>query len=315
MTFRQLELFLLIVRLGTISAAATALGITQSGASRLLSELEKNTGFDLFYRSTSGIELTDQGRAFHLQVERSFSGLDTLKEAVRLIRLGVKQRLRVACLPTLSTSILPGAIRRFHSQRPGTGIEIETTSYSEALELLSKRHVDVVITFLMPVIDGVSVEMIADAAYVLAACDSHPLAKKKVITSADLRGQDIVGLVPNAVMDQNSDGDTTERSQLEQDANIRIWCHTSSTRYALVASGQVVSVAEPFAAPLFRGAGVKTIPLKPRISLKYGFATPSDLWSSPEIVDFRNAIYEEMRAFSDRENLDIVSQRPSTSDK
>lgn len=315
MTFRQLELFLLIVRLGTISAGAKALGITQSGASRLLSELEKNAGFDLFFRSASGIALTVQGQAFHVQVERNFSGLDTLTEAARLIGFGVNQRLRVACLPTLSSAILPGAISRFHAKQPATGIEIETTGYSEALDLLTKRRVDMVISFLMPEIDGISVEMIADAAYVLALSESHPLATKTEITSEELKGQNMVGLVPNAVLDQNSDGDTVQRAQLEKDANIRIWCHTSSTRYALVASGQVLSIAEPFAAPLYRASGVKTIALKPRISLKYGLATTSDQWSSPEVSDFRIAVYEEMSAFSDLENLDIIPQHPSKSDK
>ncbi|MEY1557914.1 LysR family transcriptional regulator [Yoonia sp. R2331] len=306
MTFRQLELFLLIVRLGTISAAAKSLGVTQSGASRLLSELEKNTGFDLFFRSAAGIELTEQGRAFHAQVERQFSGMDSLKEAVRSIREGLNQRLRIACLPTLATAILPGAITRFHDKRPEMGIEIETTSYSSALDLLAKRRVDIAFTFLMPELNGTAVEMIADAAYVFALNENHPLTSKTEISSQDLYGLDIAGLLPNAIMDQNADGDTTQRAKLEENANIKIWCHTSATRYAMVAAGKIATIAEPFSAPLFRSAGVKTLPLKPRISLKYGVATPSDQWFSPEISDFRNALREEVHAFSDQEGLDFV---------
>ena len=50
MTFRQIQAFLLVVRTGTIAAAADHMGLTQSGVSRLVSELSRNVGFELLDR-------------------------------------------------------------------------------------------------------------------------------------------------------------------------------------------------------------------------------------------------------------------------
>lgn len=293
--------------MGTVSAAADSMGVTQSGASRIISELENNVGFSLFFRSGRGIELTAQGRAFYTHVERHFVGLGALKEAVREIRSGINRRLRLACLPTLSVSILPGIVRRLHDVQPNIAIEIETASYNEGLSMLKSRRVDAVLSFLLPELDGIRTTKVAEAPYVFAAKNDHPLAARDVVYAEDLKGVEVLGLIPNQAADRGLDDAETVREKLLASTDKRIWCHTSATRYALVAAGLAVSVAEPFAAPLFRPMGVVVKRLEPRVTLQYGLSVQSDLWDAPEISALRQAVAEELREFANRENADIVT--------
>ncbi len=277
----------------------------------MISELENNVGFALFFRSARGVELTAQGRAFYEQVERHFAGVDALKDAVRLIRSGINRRLRLACLPTLSTAILPGAIRKLHAERPDIAIEIETATYNESLSLLKSRRVDALLSFLLPELDGIQTLKLAEAAYVFAAFKGHPLTEKKKVTSDDLKGYEVLGLIPNPAADRGMDRAETVREKHMSDVNKRIWCQTSATRYSLVAAGLAISVAEPFAAPLFRPMGVVVRELVPRVTLQYGFSAHSDIWDAPEIALFRKVLAEELQEFAEHENADIEVANPS----
>ena len=55
--------FLAVARLGSFSAAARALGLTQPTAARHIEELEEALGVDLFARSPRGLTATDMAKA------------------------------------------------------------------------------------------------------------------------------------------------------------------------------------------------------------------------------------------------------------
>lgn len=62
MTLVQLEAFVLSVRLGTFTAAATAMGISQPGVSDLVGRLEAELSVKLFQRANKQLALTPAGR-------------------------------------------------------------------------------------------------------------------------------------------------------------------------------------------------------------------------------------------------------------
>lgn len=306
MTFRQLEIFLLIVRLGTVSAAANKLGITQSGASKTLAELESNVGFTLFFRSGRGIELTQQGRQFYTHVEKQFKGKDALEEAVSQIRSGVMRRIRLACLHTLSTAVLPKALEQFLAVFPDTSIHIETLNYTESITMLKERRVDAMLSFQMPKLDGITVSTMAETQRVFAVRAEHPLSQLSVITPDDLDGFEVLGQIPNHLAAVGQEEVFTQRESLLDMHHKRIWCHTSTTRYAMVAAGVAVTIAEPFAAPLFKAQGVVTRPFEPVLPISYGFAAYSDIWESPEIMCMRHALQNAFKRFAEQENLPMT---------
>ncbi len=295
MTFRQLQAFLYVVRLGTIVAAAETMGLTQSGVSRLIGELERNLGFSLFSRVGRGLEPTARGLAFFKEVERSFSGIDTLYQAAEEIRTGYEHRLRISCLPTLSTSVMSGAVKLFREKYPKVVLEIDTATFSESLVALEQRRIDLAVTFTVPTMDGVRTERLAEAEYVFAARSEHPLMARNIVNAEELVGEEVIGLISDH--GQPKDEVEEERSEIEEQAQRRLWCHTSSTRYAFVAAGLAVSIAEPFAAPLFAHAGVAIRRFRPRLDLHYCFAIPSAEQRSQTSLFFRAQFRSAMKSF------------------
>ena len=62
MTFQQLQYVLEVYRAGSVSQAAKNLFVGQSSVSLSISNLEKELGYPVFIRSTSGVVLTPRGR-------------------------------------------------------------------------------------------------------------------------------------------------------------------------------------------------------------------------------------------------------------
>ena len=89
-------------RLGSFTAAADELSITQGAVSLQVRNLETFLGKQLFLRKTRRVELTEEGRQFAVACQRA------LDELERVTRSLVAQRehsiLTVSALPTLATA-------------------------------------------------------------------------------------------------------------------------------------------------------------------------------------------------------------------
>ena len=63
MTLTQLEAFVLVARLGSVKAAAGALGVTEPAVSGALAALRQQLGDPLITKTAAGMSLTDSAAA------------------------------------------------------------------------------------------------------------------------------------------------------------------------------------------------------------------------------------------------------------
>ena len=77
-TFRQIDAFQTLINSGTVTKAATLLGISQPAVSRLISGLEKSLGFTLFRRCGRKLEPTLEARLLAEEVAKSEGNTDAL---------------------------------------------------------------------------------------------------------------------------------------------------------------------------------------------------------------------------------------------
>jgi DNA-binding transcriptional LysR family regulator len=199
--------------------------------------------------------------------------------------------------------VLPLALQSFQENHPKTVVEIDTATYASALIALEEDRVDLAVTFNIPGMDGITIEWLAEADYVFAARQDHPLMKKPRVHADDLESEDLIGAMADRVQDIQETDDL--RKSLEAPVERRIWCHTSSTRYALIAQGLASSLAEPFAAPLWKYAGVDVRPFEPRLGIEYCFAVPSAEQNSEVSLAFRAHFRKAMQGFAERHGLPI----------
>tara|TARA_R110002072_G_scaffold12038_10_gene53032 strand:+ start:8368 stop:9255 length:888 start_codon:yes stop_codon:yes gene_type:complete len=135
------QVFAAVVRQGTLSAAARALGVTQPTVSRRLMELEQRLGCSLFDRQATSLTLNSDGQRFW----RLLAPLDDL--ATRLSRdITAFQRdesggvVRLSMTEGLASFWLPAVLRTLRQQRPNLSIELLA---GNALSALQRGEADI----------------------------------------------------------------------------------------------------------------------------------------------------------------------------
>ncbi|MFF0456682.1 LysR family transcriptional regulator [Nocardia africana] len=106
---------------GSFTAAATALGYTQSGISRQAAALEREAGKPLFERHRTGVHLTPAGLTLlrHARVV-----LDALEAARRDLDDDVAQRVRLGSLISAGAVLVPTALATLRRTHPA--LEVST---------------------------------------------------------------------------------------------------------------------------------------------------------------------------------------------
>lgn len=140
MTQQGIEVFLAVARLGSVSAAAQALYITQPAVSRHLCALEETLGCALVVRGRGRrqVELTDRGRDF-VRVAEKWRLL--WQEAREVAGRDPAQTLRVASVGSLSTYLLPPVFREFLS--PGRTLTFHHYHSREAYDYVAQGLADI----------------------------------------------------------------------------------------------------------------------------------------------------------------------------
>lgn len=140
MTQQGIEVFLAVARLGSVSAAAQALYITQPAVSRHLRALEETLGCALVVRGRGRrqVELTDRGRDF-VRVAEKWRLL--WQEAREVAGRDPAQTLRVASVGSLSTYLLPPVFREFLS--PGRTLTFHHYHSREAYDYVAQGLADI----------------------------------------------------------------------------------------------------------------------------------------------------------------------------
>lgn len=105
--------FVTVCRLGSLSAAATELGYTQSAVSRQIAGLERQLGVPLVHRHLRGVRPTPAGEVFRRHALATLNEADRALRAIQDVRHGALGRpLAVGATPSLAAGIVPAAIRR-----------------------------------------------------------------------------------------------------------------------------------------------------------------------------------------------------------
>ena len=142
MTHQDIEVFLAVVRAGSISGAARALYLTQPAVSRHIRQLEEELGCPLLRRGRGmrRAELTGQGETF-VQVARKWRAL--WQETREVARQPWGERLSVSSIGSVATYLLPPALRDFLRRHAGCALEVSSHHSLEAYHYVEQGLVDV----------------------------------------------------------------------------------------------------------------------------------------------------------------------------
>ena len=144
MTHQEIEVFLAVVRMGSVSAAAQALYITQPAVSRHIRALEQELGCSLLERGRGRrqVELTPQGRDF-IEVAKKWTLL--WQETREITRRDRQHLLNVSSVGSVSSYLLPEVLHRFLDQEPNRALTFHNYHSQESYTYVDEGLVDLAI--------------------------------------------------------------------------------------------------------------------------------------------------------------------------
>jgi DNA-binding transcriptional LysR family regulator len=125
--FAELEFFVLLNRLGSLSAAARALDITPPAATMRLAAMEKRIGARLLNRSTRKISLTPEGEIYLHHAGRLIDELRELDEIVSGNGQAPRGLLRVNAPLGFGRTVIAPLVSTFTALHPDVEVQLEVT--------------------------------------------------------------------------------------------------------------------------------------------------------------------------------------------
>jgi DNA-binding transcriptional LysR family regulator len=187
MDTEQLITFDRIVREGSLSRAAWALGVAQPTISARLQALERAVGGALFVRGGRGVVLTDLGASFLPYARRAIEILDAGVEAARQAQAGERGQVTIGALESLSGAFLGPALAQFHAEHPRVEIVVRAGRHEQIAELLFDGVIALAL-LAWPCADtlAASLETLLTMRerVVLVAAPGHPLAQRAPVDLA-----------------------------------------------------------------------------------------------------------------------------------
>jgi DNA-binding transcriptional LysR family regulator len=185
-TLRQLEVFLAIARTGSVSRAGDELAMSQSAVSGSLADLERQFDVRLFDRIGKRLRLSDVGRALRSRAEAVWDEARELESALANHADG--GRLRVGATLTIGNYVAVPLMARYMRERPGSLVRLDIANTEEIARRVVNFEIDV------GLIEGelshpqLEVKAFRDDELVVFCAPTHPLAKKRALSDADLKG-------------------------------------------------------------------------------------------------------------------------------
>jgi DNA-binding transcriptional LysR family regulator len=147
MNDRQLRYAHAVWREQSFSKAGEKLGVSQPSLSEQIRLLEKELGFELFIRSSRGVDVSANGRAFLEEVDNFVTEFNDLRLLARelhgrpgtRVRIGLGHGLTELLVPVVATTLC-SANRQVHP-------EVSTGTTRRILRLLHQQRLDVAFIF------------------------------------------------------------------------------------------------------------------------------------------------------------------------
>lgn len=192
MDLRQLEIIRAIADTGSFTAAGEKLHVSQSAISRQVLLLEEELGEPVFHRIGRRIRITPTGEALLQLSHRIFQDLHDTVSLIGDKRESLRGTLRLVGGMTVCLYVFPTLLAEVRRVHPNLDLKVTVGSAERSIAMLRSGAGDLgLLTLPVEAADLVSVPVLEEE-LLLVMYPSHPLARRPVVTPADLSHQPFV---------------------------------------------------------------------------------------------------------------------------
>lgn len=192
--FDGVQAFVAIADLGGFSKAAAQLHITQTALTRRIQKLETYLELRLLNRTTRRVELTAAGREFLPQARTIVHDMTRAVERLKDMSQHARGNFSLACIPSMTSHVLPDVIRRYADLHPDNHIRLLDGSSNEVHEAVINGHAELGIAVQGEKNPALTETVLFADPLVFICRAPHPLQHHKTVTWTDMRHADLIGV-------------------------------------------------------------------------------------------------------------------------
>jgi LysR family nitrogen assimilation transcriptional regulator len=147
LNLEPLKYYLRVAELGSLTKAASTLGISQPIISRSVAQLERELGGRLFDRTGHGVQLTPLGVSLLDRTRVIVHEVETLMVEASSYSNIPAGEVRVGMLPSFSTTVVSALLEQAGAQLPNVKVKIFVGSTTRLDDWLDEGRIDISLNF------------------------------------------------------------------------------------------------------------------------------------------------------------------------
>jgi len=188
---RHLRYFLVLADTLHMTRAAELLHIAQPALTQNIQQLEDELGTLLIRRRGHKLSLTEAGKVFRIEAERSLQQFDLAKISAQRAGRGEIGELAIGFGSTAGIDVVPQLVRNLHERYPDIQVELEEMGTAAQLAALRSGEIDVAISYGIPGDEFQSKQLTAESLLVALPRD-HRLASLGSVPIKELAHEKLI---------------------------------------------------------------------------------------------------------------------------
>lgn len=206
MHLKSLKVFCDVVGRRSFSRAAEENGISQSGASQVVNQLERHLGTKLIDRSKRPFSLTAEGEIYYSGCRKLVERYFSLEERIRTLHDEVAGRVRVASIYSVGLHHMNRYLHEFLSQYPKANVRLEYLHPHRVYEAVENDQADLGLVSYPKASRTIKAIGWRQEPMVLVCAPVHRFAKRQRVSLEEVASEPIVSF----------DSDLTIRREIDR---------------------------------------------------------------------------------------------------
>ena len=280
---RALRGFRAVIKNGSVTAAAADLGVTQPAISRMLAQLEREIGFELFFRDRGRLLPTNDAMMLLEEVDLALAGVERVERLIDDISQYRVGELRLVAPPSVAEGIIPPIAARFLARFPDVHLAVDSRKADTSMAMIATREADCGFVKLPIARPDLEPQFVLHSGTVCVLPEDHRLTSHASINPADLKEEPLILLGLGR----------SSRNQIEAAFDlagvrprVRVDAHTVGSACALASQGLGIAIVNELLARYSLRPGLVTRPFDPPLPQSYAFVTSSAVGPTRLTVEF-----------------------------
>jgi len=189
MTLTELRYIVAVARERHFGRAALACHVSQPTLSVAIKKLEDELEVKLFERGSSELSITPLGELIVRQAQQVIEQTAAIKQIAKSGKDPVSGPLKLGIIYTIGPYLLPALVKQVIARTPQMPLMLQENFTVKLLEMLRSGELDCAIMAEPFPDSGLAVAPLYDEPFMVAVPRTHPLARRKQVSSEELKAE------------------------------------------------------------------------------------------------------------------------------